>query len=90
MKASDVLLCLSLEEQQQEEIFDRLAKHGHLPGMSYLRLRNMLKRLTTDGLVVTREQVNGACFYRLAEGEAVEVALDKAWAKVEAERNRKE
>jgi hypothetical protein len=41
-------------------------------------LRKILKRYTTQELVVTRKQGNGACFYRLAEGEAVEVALNEA------------
>jgi hypothetical protein len=43
-----------------------------------------------EELVVTRKQANGACFYRLAEGEAVEVALNEAWAKAEAEQGRSE
>lgn len=76
MKSSDVLLCLSLNEQRQNEIYDRLIKRGHFPSMSYVR--QTLNRLTKDGLVVTRKTELGACFYRLAEGEAVEAALDAA------------
>ncbi|CAM3523046.1 DNA-binding PadR family transcriptional regulator [Deinococcus saxicola] len=78
MKPSDVLLCLSLEEQRQNEIHDRLTKRGHLPSMTYIR--QTLNRLTKDGLVITRKTDMGGCFYRLAEGEAVEAALEAAWA----------
>ncbi len=78
MKSSDVLLCLSLDEQGQAEIYNRLTKRGHLPRLSYVR--QTLKRLTADGLVVTRKTERGECFYRLAEGEAVEAALNDAWA----------
>ncbi len=85
---AEVLLCLSLADQQQEDIFDRLAKRGCLPGMS--SLRKMLIKLTTEGLVVTTKKPNGTCFYRLAEGEAVEVALNEAWAKAEVEQSRSE
>ncbi len=88
MKASDVLLCLSLEEQRIEAIFDRLAKRGHMADMA--PLRRILKRYTTEELVVTRKQANGACFYRLAEGGAVEVALNEAWAKAEADQDHSE
>jgi Fe2+ or Zn2+ uptake regulation protein len=88
MKASDVLLCLSLEEQRIEAIFDRLAERGHMADLA--PVRKILKRYTTEELVVTRKQANGACFYRLAEGEAVEVALNEAWAKAEAEQSRNE
>lgn len=77
MKVSDVLLCLSLDEQRQGEIHDRLTKRGHVPSMAYLR--KALRKFTADGLVVTRKAENGGCFYRLAEGEAVEAALDRAW-----------
>lgn len=77
MKASDVLLCLSLNEQRQSEIHDRLTRRGHVPSMA--SLRKALRKFTVDGLVMTRKAENGACFYRLAEGEAVEAALDSAW-----------
>lgn len=86
MKASDVLLCLSLEEQRIEAIIDRLAERGHMTDLG--PMRRILARYTTEGLVVTRKQANGACFYRLAESEAVEVALNKAWAKAEKEQGR--
>lgn len=88
MKASDVLLCLSLKEQRIEAIFDWLAMRGHIADMA--PLRKILKRYTTEELVVTRKQANGACFYRLAEGEAVEAALNEAWAKAGAEQSRSE
>ncbi|CAM3520457.1 ArsR family transcriptional regulator [Deinococcus saxicola] len=88
MKASDVLLCLSLEEQRIEAIIDRLAERGHMADLG--PMRRILLRYTTEGLVVTRKQANGACFYRLAESEAVEVALNEAWAKAEAEQGRSE
>jgi DNA-binding PadR family transcriptional regulator len=78
MKASDVLLCMSLDEQRQAEIHDRLTKRGHLPSMTYVR--KTLNKLTADGLVVTRKTELGGCFYRLAEGQAVEDALDAAWS----------
>lgn len=77
MKANDVLLCLSLEEQRQSDIHDRLTKRGHVPSMAYLR--KTLRKFAADGLVVMRKAENGGCFYRLAEGEAVEAALDSAW-----------
>ncbi|MFK7604367.1 hypothetical protein ACI3L1_19460 [Deinococcus sp. SM5_A1] len=78
MKSSDVLLCLSLDEQRQGEIYDRLIKRGHFPSMSYVR--QTLSKLTKDGLVVTRKTELGGRFYRLAEGKAVEAALDAAWS----------
>ncbi len=78
MKPRDVLLCLSLEEQRQVEIHDRLTQRGHLVSMTFLR--RTLNTLTTSGLAVTRRDVRGGCFYRLAEGEAVEAALDEAWS----------
>jgi DNA-binding PadR family transcriptional regulator len=78
MKSSDVLLCLSLDEQRQNEIYDRLARRGHLPSMT--SVRQTLNRLTKAGLVITRKTEMGGCFYRLAEGEAVEAALDAAWS----------
>lgn len=77
MKSGDVLLCLSLEEQRQAEIHDRLTRRGHLVSMSFLR--RTLNTLTASGLAVTRRDVQGGCFYRLAEGEVVEAALDTAW-----------
>lgn len=40
--------------------------------------------------MVTRKQANGACFYRLAEGEAVELALNEAWARAEIEQRQNE
>lgn len=86
MKGSDVLLCLSLEEQQQDDIHDRLTRRGHLSDSS--SLRKALDRLITAGLVITRRTENRERFYWLAEGEAVEVALNEAWAKAEAERIR--
>ncbi|CAM4424030.1 hypothetical protein [Deinococcus marmoris] len=86
MKASDVLLCLSLEEQRIEAIIDRLAERGHITDLGHMR--RILLRYTTEGLVVIRKQANGACFYRLAEGEAVEVALNEAWANAEIEQGR--
>jgi DNA-binding IscR family transcriptional regulator len=46
--------------------------------MTYVR--KTLNKLTTDGLVVTRRTELGGCFYRLAEGQAVEDALDAAWS----------
>ncbi|GGO41545.1 hypothetical protein [Deinococcus humi] len=76
MNSSDVLLCLSLEEQRQDKIYDRLIKRGHLPSMR--SVRQILDRLTKDGLVVTRKTELGGSFYRLAEGEAVEAALEAA------------
>lgn len=82
MKVSDVLLCLSLEEQRIEAIIDRLAERGHMTDLG--PMRRILLRYTTEGLVVTRKQANGACFYRLAEGGAVEAALNDAWARAEA------
>lgn len=81
MRGSDVLLCLSLEEQQQDEIHDRLTRRGHLSDSS--SLRKALGRLITAGLVVTRRTENRERFYRLAEGEAVEAALNEAWARAE-------
>lgn len=86
MKASDVLLCLSLEEQRQDKISDRLTRRGHLSNMS--SLRKALNRLVDDGLVVARKNENRERFYRLAEGEAVEEALNEAWAKSKAEQSR--
>lgn len=47
-------------------------------------LRKALNRLVNDGLVVTRKNENRERFSRLAEGEAVEMALNEAWAKTEA------
>ncbi|CAM4424173.1 hypothetical protein [Deinococcus marmoris] len=76
MKFSDVLLCLSFYEQRQAEIYNRLTERGHIPRLSYVR--QTLKRLTTDGLVVTRKTEGGEFFYRLAEGEAVEAVLNDA------------
>ncbi len=78
MKSSDVLLCLSLAEQRHGEIHDRLTRRGHLTNAS--SLRQTLNKLTTDGLVVTRKTETGECFYRLADGEGVEAALDAAWS----------
>jgi hypothetical protein len=43
-------------------------------------LRRTLNTLTSSGLAVTRRDVQGGCFYRLAEGEEVEAALDMAWS----------
>lgn len=86
MKPSDVLLCLSLEEQRIEAIIDRLAKRGYMADLG--TTWKILKRYTTAKLVVTRKQANGACFYRLAEGEAVELALNEAWARAEDEQSR--
>ncbi|CAM3868854.1 hypothetical protein [Deinococcus frigens] len=77
MKPGDVLLCLSLEEQSQSEIHDRLTTRGHL--VSPAVVRRFLDMLTADGLAVTKTQ-RRRFFYRLAEGEAVEAALDAAWA----------
>jgi hypothetical protein len=37
MKPSDVLLCLSLEEQRIEAIIDRLAKRGHITDLKPMR-----------------------------------------------------
>lgn len=88
MRASDVLLCLSIEEQRQDKIYDRLTKRGHLSGMS--SLRKALDRLIAAGLVVTEKDKDRGRCYRLAEGEAVEVALNEAWAKAEAEQRRNE
>jgi DNA-binding IscR family transcriptional regulator len=78
MKSSDVLSCLSLAEQRQVDIHDRLTRRGHLVSMSFLR--RTLNTLTTSGLAVTRRDAQGGCFYRLAEGEEVEAALDMAWS----------
>lgn len=72
----------------REEIFDRLAKRGHMADMA--PVRKILERYTMEELVVTRKQANGACFYRLAEGEAVEMALNEAWTKAETEQRRNE
>lgn len=77
-KSNAVLLCLSLTEQRQTEIYDRLTASGHTLKLS--QLQQVLDTLTSDGLVVTRRGWRGAYFHRLAEGEAVEAALDKAWA----------
>ena len=76
MNSGDVLLCLSLDEQRQDRIYDRLTKRGHLPSMR--SVRQTLERLTQEGLVMTRTTEMGGCFYRLAEGEAVEAALEAA------------
>jgi hypothetical protein len=88
MKPSDVLLCLSLEEQRIEAIIDRLAERGQITDLN--PMRKILNRYTTEGLVVTRKQANGACFYRLAEGEAVELALNEARARAETEQSQNE
>lgn len=74
MKASDVLLCLSRDEQRQNGIYDRLIQCGHQPRIS--SLRHILERLTEAGLVVTRTTELGGCFYRLADVETVEAALE--------------
>jgi DNA-binding PadR family transcriptional regulator len=87
-KASAVLLCLSLSEQRQGEIYDRLTVSGHTLRPS--QLQQVLDTLTSDGLVVTRRGWRGAYVYRLAEGEAVEVALNEAWANAEAEQSHRE
>ncbi len=79
-KASAVLLCLSLTEQRQSEIYQRLTASGHTLRLS--QLEQVLDTLTADGVVVRSRR--RAYFYRLAEGEAVEVALNEAWAKAEA------
>lgn len=89
MRTSDVLLCLSLEEQRQDKLQMRLTKRGHLSNAS--SLRKALNRLIDSGLVVTRKDENRERFYWLAEGEAVEVvevALNEAWAKAEVEQGR--
>lgn len=87
-KSSAVLLCLSLTEQRQSEIHDRLTASGHTLRLS--QLQQVLDTLTSDGLVVTRRGWRGAYVHRLAEGEAVEVALNEAWAKAEADQRRNE
>lgn len=85
-KASAVLLCLSLTEQRQSEIYARLTASGHTLKPS--QLQQVLETLTADGLVVTRRGWRGAYVHRLAEGEAVEAALNEAWTKAETERSR--
>lgn len=76
MKPGDVLLCLSLADQRQSEIHDRLTTRGGLvsPGMV---LRALLA-LVADGLALV-ELRGRVKFYRLAEGPEVDAALDAAW-----------
>lgn len=76
--SSVVLLRLSLTEQQHSEIHERLTASGHL--IEPESLQQVLDALTADGLVVMKEDEQGAQFYRLAEGKAVEAALDTARA----------
>jgi DNA-binding IscR family transcriptional regulator len=87
-KTSAVLLCLSLTEQRQSDIYKRLTASGHTLRLS--QLQQVLGILTTDGLVVTRRGWRGAYVHRLAEGEAVEVALNEAWANAETGQGRDE
>lgn len=88
MNSNDVLLCLSLDEQRQDEVYNRLVKRGCLPRIS--SVRQLLTQLTLAELVRTRTTEGGERFYRLAEGEAVETALNEAWAKAEKEQGRNE
>jgi DNA-binding PadR family transcriptional regulator len=85
-KVSAVLLCLSLTEQRQAEIYERLTASGHTLRPS--QLQQVLDTLTADGLVIVSRR--RAYFYRLAEGEAVELALNEAWAKAETVQGRSE
>lgn len=77
MTPGDVLLCLSLTNQRQAEIHDRLSTRGHL--VSPQQVQRALATLTADGLAVMEKGLR-ASFYRLAEGPSVDAALDVAWA----------
>lgn len=74
--SSVVVLRLSLTEQHQSEIHERLTASGYL--VAPKSLQQILDTLTADGLVVMKKDEQGAQFYRLAEGKAVEAALDTA------------
>jgi predicted transcriptional regulator len=78
---SRVLLCLSLEGQPISDLEDRLLKSGGPTNRD--TLRTVLSGLVTRGLV-HMEQEGRALYFRLAVGPAVEVALDDAWAEVQA------
>jgi hypothetical protein len=77
---SRVLLCLSLEAQEINDIEDRVLKAGK--PIDRDTLKGILKRLARQELA-HMEQRGRALYFCLADGSAVEVALDEAWAAVQ-------
>ncbi|UQN10244.1 hypothetical protein [Deinococcus sp. QL22] len=78
---SRVLLCLSLEAQEINYIDDRVLKTGK--PIDRDTLKGILKKLVRQKLA-HREQRGHALYFRLAVGPAVDLALDEAWAAMEA------
>ncbi|WP_216319745.1 hypothetical protein [Deinococcus aestuarii] len=74
--AGRVLLCLSLAEQRVTGIEERLLGQGEMPGRATLRAA--LDDLVSRGLAHV-EKRGAVHYFRLAEGHAVEEALDEAW-----------
>lgn len=78
---SRVLLCLSLEAQEIDYIDDRVLKLGK--PMDRDTLKGILKKLVRQGLA-HMEQRGRARYFRLSVGLAVDLALDEAWANLQA------
>jgi predicted transcriptional regulator len=76
-----VLLALSLEGQHVSDIGERVMKSGGPLDPNTLKI--ILKRLVGQDLA-HMEQQGRALYFRLSTGPAVEDALDKAWAVVQA------